>query len=107
MFIAFRKNSGPGYGRSWKLLPPRRDDLTRMPLPAIATHAAWCTRRGQPLFRLVTDIADFARREAAVERAISLAERFCVGDESESRTIWGRNGVAGMSARTPGPVVPP
>jgi hypothetical protein len=66
---------------------PRPDDLKAMPLRAIVAFAVRCARRAQPSFRLVTDIADFVQHEAAVEQAISLAERFCVGDESESYTL--------------------
>jgi hypothetical protein len=67
---------------------PRPDDLKKMPLRAIVAYAARCARRVQPLFRLVTeDIAGFTQYEAAVDRALSLAERFCVGDESEYHTL--------------------
>jgi hypothetical protein len=41
-------------------------------------YAARCARRVQPLFRLDPCIPQCAEHEAAVERAISVAERFCL-----------------------------
>jgi hypothetical protein len=70
-----------------KLSLPRPNDLMELPLRAIVAYAVRCARRAQPLFCHVSDIADFAQHEAAVERAISLAERFCFGNEIESRTL--------------------
>jgi hypothetical protein len=77
---------------------PRPGDLTSMPLRAIVAYSVRCARRVQPLFRFTADMADFARHEAAVERAIALAERFCIGDESESGTLAAAPAAAASAA---------
>ena len=60
---------------------PTEDDLKKLPLLAIVAYTVRCARRFQPLYRLASGIADFAKHEAAVERAISVAEQFCHGHD--------------------------
>jgi len=55
---------------------PTEDDLKKLPLLAIVAYAVRCARRAQPV---LDTIPSFAMHGAAVEQAISLAERFCVG----------------------------
>ena len=51
-----------------------------MPLLAFVAYSARCARRLQPLFGCLRNTADFAEHEAAIEAAISLAEKFCRGE---------------------------
>ncbi len=57
---------------------PTEDDLKKLPLLAIVAYAVRCARRAQPTFAA---IPNFAPQGAAVEQAISLTERFCVGTD--------------------------
>ncbi len=57
---------------------PTEDDLKKLPLLAIVAYAVRCARRVQPI---LDAIPNFAAHGAAVEQAISLAERFCVGQD--------------------------
>lgn len=57
---------------------PTEDDLKKLPLLAIVAYAVRCARRAQPI---LDTIPNFATHGAAVERTISLAERFCVGTD--------------------------
>jgi hypothetical protein len=57
---------------------PTEDDLKKLPLLAIVAYAVRCARRVQPI---LGTIPNFATHGAAVEQAISLAERFCVGKD--------------------------
>ena len=59
-------------------LLPTEDDLKKLPLLAIVAYAVRCARRTQPV---VDTIPNFTTHGAAVEQAISLAERFCVGKD--------------------------
>ena len=60
---------------------PTEDDLKRLPLLAIVAYTVRGAMRVQPLYRLAWGITDFAKHEAAVEQAISVAVRFCLGDD--------------------------
>ena len=60
---------------------PAEDDLKNLPLRAIVAYAVRCARRVRPLYGRAGGIADLAEHEAAVEGALSLAERFCFGDD--------------------------
>src|SRR4051812_12816304 len=55
------------------------EELKRLPLRAIVAYAARCARRVRPLYRLPDDVHDRERDEAAVSRAITLAEEFADG----------------------------
>ena len=57
---------------------PTEDDLKKLSLLAIVAYAVRCARRVQPI---LDTIPSFATHGAAVEQAISLAERFCVGKD--------------------------
>ena len=57
---------------------PTKDDLKKLPLLAMVAYAVRCARRVQPI---LDTIPSFATHGAAVEQAISLAERFCVGKD--------------------------
>ncbi len=57
---------------------PTEDDLKKLPLLAMVAYAVRCARRVQPM---LDTIPSFATHGAAVEQAISLAERFCVGKD--------------------------
>jgi hypothetical protein len=65
-------------GQSLQLpMPP---DFRRLPVRAIAAHAARSARRVRALFVWPEPPLDFERRCTAVERAINVAERFCRGE---------------------------
>lgn len=57
---------------------PTEDDLKKLPLLAIVAYAVRCARRVQPV---LDTLPSFAIHGAAVEQAISLTERFCVGKD--------------------------
>jgi hypothetical protein len=58
---------------------PTKEDLMKLPLRAIVAFAARSARRVQPLYDSAVDIPDFAEHKAAVDKAILLAEGFCLG----------------------------
>jgi len=60
---------------------PTEDDLKRMPLGAIVAYAVRCARRVQPLYGCPAHVAELPKHEAAIEWAISLAEKFCLSHE--------------------------
>ncbi len=57
---------------------PTEDDLKKLPLLAIVAYAVRCARRAQPI---LDTVPSFAMHGAAVQQAISLAERFCAGKD--------------------------
>ena len=57
---------------------PTEDELKKLPLLAIVAYAVRCARRAQPIFAAIPNLATHG---AAVEQAISFAERFCVGKD--------------------------
>jgi hypothetical protein len=59
---------------------PTEEELKRLPLRAFVAYSARCARRLQPLFGCLRNTADFAEHEAAIEAAISIAEKFCRGE---------------------------
>lgn len=60
---------------------PTEDDLKTLPLRAIVAYAVRCAKRVQPLYAGAAWLPGFAEHEAAVERAISLAQNFCLGQD--------------------------
>src|SRR4051794_39289593 len=56
------------------------EELKRLPLRAIVAYAARCARRVQPLYRLLGGVDDREVLEAAVSRAIGIAEVFANGN---------------------------
>ena len=60
---------------------PTIDDLKNLPLGAIVAYAVRCARRVQPLYGRAAGVPNFEQHEAAVERAISIAEDFCLSHD--------------------------
>lgn len=79
---------------------PTSDDLKKLPLRAIVAYAVRCARRVQPMFRLANAMPDFLKQDWAVERAISVAERFCLDNDlsCDSQTDSARVATAAVTA---------
>jgi hypothetical protein len=65
-------------------LLPTEEDLDQLPLRAIVAYAVRCAKRVQPRFRLAKSIPDYSTHQAAVAKAVKLAEAFCVRDDVDA-----------------------
>lgn len=67
---------------------PTRDELKKLPLRAVVAYATRCARRVQTLFRQAEGIPDLARHKATVEQLITVADRFCRGEDCDATAAY-------------------